>query len=254
MRSLSSHSEAVASRALGVYLPAPNLIGLARALLEFTAARFSGAAFSFPEGKAMADIVLNVEVRERAGTGGARATRNAGLVPGILYGGNQDPVAIAVKSGEFRKALHTGKLLGHLVTLKYGEETQPVIAKDVQFHPVTDNPVHFDLFRVDAHGQIRISVPVSFRNHEASPGLKRGGALNVNLHEIELMAPADAIPEEIVIDLTGLEIGDNVHAADLKLPDRVEVSAHHREATIASIATSSAMQSVEATEGETPAA
>jgi large subunit ribosomal protein L25 len=176
------------------------------------------------------------------------------MVPGVLYGGDKDPVSIAVKANEFRKALHTGKLLGHLVTLKYGDETQPVIAKDVQFHPVTENPLHFDLFRVDAHAEIRISVPVHFQNHEASPGLKRGGALNINLHELELMAPADAIPEEIVIDLTGLEIGDNIRAADLKLPPRVQVSAHDRDATVASISTSSALQSEEAGEDETPAA
>ena len=190
----------------------------------------------------MAEIVLNVQVRDRAGTGGARQSRNGGLVPGILYGGAKGPVSIAVNSGEFRKALHTGKLLGHLVTLKYGDEVQPVIAKDVQFHPVTDTPVHFDLFRVDAHQLIRISVPVHFRNHDASPGLKRGGALNVNLHELELMAPANAIPEDVVIDLTGLEIGDAVRAGDVDLPSGVEVTAHHRDATVASIATSSAMQ------------
>jgi len=194
----------------------------------------------------MADIVLNVEVRERAGTGGARETRNAGLVPGVLYGGSKAPVSIAVKSGEFRKALTTGKLLGHLVTLKYGDEVQPVIAKDVQFHPVTDAPVHFDLYRVDEHQLIRINVPVHFRNHEASPGLKRGGTLNVNLHELELMAPADSIPEELVIDLTGMEIGDSVRAADLALPKGVELTAHHRDATVASVATSSAMTSEEA--------
>jgi large subunit ribosomal protein L25 len=190
----------------------------------------------------MAEIVLNVQVRDRAGTGGARQARNAGLVPGVLYGGAKEPVSIAVNSGEFRKALHTGKLLGHLVTLKYGDEVQPVIAKDVQFHPVTDRPVHFDLFRVDAHQLIRISVPVHFRNHDASPGLKRGGALNVNLHELELMAPANAIPEDVVIDLTGLEIGDAVRAGDVELPSGVEVTAYHRDATVASIATSSAMQ------------
>jgi large subunit ribosomal protein L25 len=203
----------------------------------------------------MADIVLNVEVRTRAGTGGARQARNAGLVPGILYGGAKDPVSIAVASGEFRKALHTGKLLGHLVTLKYGDEVQPVIAKDVQFHPVTDAPVHFDLFRVDAHQLIRISVPVHFRNHDASPGLKRGGALNVNLHELELMAPADQIPEDVVIDLTGLEIGDSVRAGDIELPAGIEVTAYHRDATVASIATSSAMQveEEEGAEGETAA-
>lgn len=200
----------------------------------------------------MADIVLNVEVREHIGTGGARAARREGFVPGILYGGDQAPVAIAVKEREFHKALHTGKLLGHLVTLRYGEEEQPVIAKDVQFHPVTDRPLHFDLYRVDAHQQVHIEVPVTFQNHEDSPGLKRGGALNVNLHEIEVLAAADHIPEEIVIDLTGLEIGDSVRASDLKLPKGVEISARHRDATVASVATSSAMvaEDAETEEGE----
>ena len=203
----------------------------------------------------MADIVLNVEVRERAGSGGARAVRREGKVPGVLYGGAQAPVAIAVRQNEFRKALYTGKLLGHLVTLRYGEETQPVIAKDVQFHPVTDEPTHFDLYRVDAHQLIRIAVPVHFRNQEASPGIKRGGTLNVNLHELELMAPADHIPEELVVDLTGLDIGDAVRAVDIALPKGVELSAQSRDATVASIATSSAMVSAEAgAEGEEGAA
>src|SRR6202012_2083200 len=112
---------------------------------------------------AMADIVLNVEVRERTGTGGARVARRAGLVPGVLYGGDKDPRATSVKMNEFRKALYPGKLLGHLVTLKYGSETQPVIAKAVDMHPVTDTPWHFDLYRVDAHQQIKIAVPVHFQ-------------------------------------------------------------------------------------------
>jgi large subunit ribosomal protein L25 len=194
----------------------------------------------------MADIVLNVEVREQQGTGGARAVRREGKVPGVLYGGEQAPVAIAVRSNEFRKALYTGKLLGHLVTLKYGEESQPVIAKDIQFHPVTDEPVHFDLFRVGAHQLIKISVAVHFINQEASPGIKRGGTLNIAIHEVELMVPADAIPEELVVDLTGLDIGATIRAADLNLPKGATVSLHDRDAVFASIATSSAMQSVEA--------
>ena len=166
----------------------------------------------------MAEIVLNVEVRERAGTGAARETRRAGLVPGILYGGDQKPVSITVKANEFRKALYTGKLLGHLVTLKYGAESQRVIAKDVQVHPVTDEPLHFDLYRVDEHQEIRIAVPVHFRNHEEAPGLKRGGTLNIALHEVMVLVPADQIPEELVVDLTGLEIGDNVRVSDIRLP------------------------------------
>src|SRR3984957_151365 len=192
-----------------------------------------GVSFREPD-TTMADIVLNVEVREQQGTGAARAVRREGKVPGVLYGGSKAPGAIPGRSGDFRKALYTGKLLGHLVTLKYGDESQPVIAKDVQFHPVTDEPVHFDLYRVDAHQLIRIAVPVRFRNHEASPGLKRGGALNVNLHELEVMAPADAIPEEILIDLTGLEIGDAVRSTDVTLPEGIELTAYHRDATIPS--------------------
>jgi large subunit ribosomal protein L25 len=170
------------------------------------------------EAMAMAEIVLNVEVREGAGTGSARAVRRAGQVPGVLYGGDKEPVAIAIRANEFRKALYTGKLLGHLVTLKYGKETQPVIAKDVQMHPVTDEPIHFDLYRVDVHQEIKIAVPVHFRNHDDSPGLKRGGTLNVALHELTISVPADQIPEELVVDLTGLEIGDNVRVSDIKLP------------------------------------
>jgi large subunit ribosomal protein L25 len=205
----------------------------------------------------MAEIVLNVEVRERLGSGGARDARRQGKVPGVLYGGKEGPVAIAVAHSEFRKALYTGKLLGHLVTLKHGKETQPVIAKDVQFHPVTDEPTHFDLYRVDAHQKIRISVPVHFRNQDASPGIKRGGTLNINLHELEVMAAADHIPEELVVDLTGLDIGDAVRAVEVTLPQGVELSSHHRDATVASIATSSAMVSEEAeetaeVEAETP--
>ncbi len=201
----------------------------------------------------MAEIVLNVEVREDVGTGGARAARRDGKVPGVLYGGPRGPVPIAVAGNEFRKALYSGKLLGHMVTLKHGGESQSVIAKDVQFHPVNDEPVHFDLYRVDEHQLIRISVPVHFKNQEASPGLKRGGALNIALHQVELLAPADSIPEELVVDLTGLDVGDSVRALDLKLPAGVQIAPHDRDATVASIATSSAMTSEEATAEETPA-
>ena len=195
----------------------------------------------------MADIILIVEVRERTGTGGARETRRAGLVPGVLYGGDKDPVAIAVKSNEFRKALYTGKLLGHLVTLKHGNETQPVIAKVVDMHPVTDEPMHFDLFRVDAHQTIKISIPVHFKNQEASPGLKKGGTLNVVRHEVELACPADAIPEELVFDLTGLEIGDTIRIGAFELPKGVTATVD-RDFVIATIAGSAASASEAAEE------
>jgi large subunit ribosomal protein L25 len=193
----------------------------------------------------MAEIVLDVEVRERIGTGGARETRNAGKVPGVLYGGDKAPVPIAVNLNAFKKALYTGRLNGHLVTLKYGKETQKVIAKAIDFHPVTDAPIHFDLYRVDEHQTIRISVPVHFKNHEASPGLKRGGALIVAFHELEINVPADHIPEDIIVDLTGLDIGASVHVSDLKLPsDVTAVSA--KETVIASVTGSAAEKSADA--------
>src|SRR6185436_8279688 len=166
----------------------------------------------------MADIVLNVEVRERTGTGGARETRRAGLVPGVLYGGDKDPVAISVKANEFRKALYTGKLLGHLVTLKHGSETQSVIAKAVDMHPVTDQPVHFDLYRVSANQTIKIGVPVHFANQDTSPGLKRGGTLNVVFHDVLVSCHANQSPEELIVDLGALDIGDSVHISDVAFP------------------------------------
>ena len=188
----------------------------------------------------MADIVLNVEVRDTVGTGAARAARREGNVPGVLYGGPSGPVAIAVRSNEFRKALYSGKLLGHLVTLRHGGKNQRVIAKDVQFHPVTDEPVHFDLYRVDEHQLITIAVPVHFKNEEAAPGMKGGGALNINLHEVHIEVPADSTPEELVVDLTGLEMGAVINAADLKLPKGAKVAKHDAELTVASIGISSA--------------
>ena len=183
----------------------------------------------------MADIILNVEVRDRSGTGGARETRRAGKVPGVLYGGGKAPVNIAVKANEFRKALYTGKLVGHLVTLQHGKETQSVIAKDIQFHPVTDEPVHFDLYRVDEHQLIKIEVPVHFKNHDASPGLKAGGALEVVRHTVELACPADSIPEQLVIDLTGHKIGDTIRMSEITLPKGIQPALAGRDFVIATI-------------------
>ena len=194
----------------------------------------------------MAEIVLNVEVRERTGTGGSREARRAGKVPGVLYGGPRGPVPGAVNANEFRKALYTGKLLGHLVTLKHGEETQGVIAKDIQFHPVTDQPVHFDLYRVDEHQLVKINIPVHFKNHELSPGMKRGAALNIARHEVEVWAPADHIPEDLVADLTGLEIGDSIRWSNLNAPAGVEPVIKGRDFTIATVAGSAASASAEA--------
>jgi len=206
---------------------------------------FLARRFRF-ESMAMADIVLNVEVRDRTGTGGAREARRQAKVPGVLYGGPKGPVPIAVRQNEFRKALYTGKLLGHLVTLRHDKEDQQVIAKDVQFHPVTDEPVHFDLYRVEEGQEIHINVPVHFRNEEASPGMKQGGSLEIVRHDLELICRADRIPEELLVDLTGREMGDTIRLSDITLPAGVRAAANDPEFVIASIKVSSAAQAEDA--------
>jgi large subunit ribosomal protein L25 len=202
----------------------------------------------------MAEIVLNVEVRDRTGTGGAREARRAGKVPGILYGGPKGPVAISVKVNEFRKSLYTGQLHGHLVTLKYGEESQPVIAKDIQFHPVTDEPIHFDLLRVEEGSTIRIAIPVHFKNQDVCPGLKQGGSLEIVRHDVELNCPADAIPEELVFDLSNTQLGDTIRIGDITLPKGVTPSIADRDFVLATLKVSSAgMSEAAAADGEAEA-
>ena len=187
----------------------------------------------------MADIVLNVEVRDRTGTGGAREARRQGQVPGVLYGGPKGPIPVAVRGNEFRKALYTGKLLGHLVTLQHGGEKQQVIAKDVQFHPVTDQPLHFDLYRVEKGQTIHINVPVHFRNEDDCPALRQGGALEIVSHDLELVCRADQIPEELIVDLTGRELGDTIRISDIAIPQGVETAAAP-ETVVATLKISSA--------------
>lgn len=196
----------------------------------------------------MSDIVLPVEVREGTGKGAARAARRAGMVPGVLYGGERGAVSIAVKANVLRKAIHTGKFLSHMVTLQHGKETQPVIPRDVQFHPVTDEPLHIDLFRVEEDTVINVEVTVHFINEEKSPGLKRGGVLNVVRHAVELSCPAGSIPEEIVVDMTGKEIGDSIHISDVTLPEGVKPTITDRDFTIATLQGARVM--VESEEGE----
>lgn len=191
----------------------------------------------------MAEIILNVDVRDGVGTGGARAARRAGFVPGVLYGGEQAPVAISVNEKDFRKSLYTGKLLGHLVTLKYGDETQPVIAKTVQFDPVSDRPLHFDLMRVDANAPVKIEIAVHFKNADEAPFTRAGGMLEIVRHSVEILVAADLIPDELVVDLKGREIGENIRISDIVLPKGATTVIADRDFMIATIKASSAAQS-----------
>ena len=196
----------------------------------------------------MAEIILNVDVRDGVGTGGARAARRAGMVPGVLYGGDKAPVAISVNERDFRKSLYTGKLLGHLVTLKYGKESQPVIARDVQFDPVTDRPLHFDLMRVDEKQTIKIDIPVHFINQDQCEAFRQGGSLEIVRHTVEISVRADQIPEELVVDLTNHKLGDTIRVSEIELPKGAEPTITDRDFVIASIKVSSAAMSEAADE------
>jgi large subunit ribosomal protein L25 len=187
------------------------------------------------KGDTVAGIVLTVERRERTGSGAARATRRLERVPGILYGGPRGPVPIDVERKALIKAVRSGKFLSHMITLQHQGEQQPVIPRAIQFHPVTDEPIHVDLYRVEENSIIGVDVVVHFKNHLESPGLKRGGVLNVVEHTIRLNVPASKIPEEIVVDLTGLDVGAVIHLSNLSLPEGATPVVRDRDLTIASI-------------------
>ena len=180
-------------------------------------------------------ITLNVDVRERTGKGGAREARRLGLVPGVLYGGGEDPVAINLKMNEILKAIQTGAFLASTVSLSHDGKKQLVIPQAIQLHPVSDKPQHVDLYRVKKDQIITVEVSVNFINDEESPGIKKGAALNIVRHAVEMNVRADSIPETLVADLTGLDIGDNIKISDIKLPDGAEPTITDRDFTIASV-------------------
>ncbi len=190
------------------------------------------------------EIVLNVDVRERTGRGGAREARRNGMVPGILYGGDRDPVAISVDKKTVTQALKSGKFIAHTVTLEHKGERQLVFTQDIHFHPVTDEPTHLDLYRVEKGQIIRVAVHVTVTGQGVSPGIKRGGALNLVRHEVWLYAPADQIPEEIVADVSELDIGQAVKISAIKLPEGTRPVIAGRDFTIATIAGRSAKDEV----------
>ena len=189
--------------------------------------------------------IFYCEPRDRTGTGSARASRREGWVPGVLYGGGDDPVAIRLRKNEVLKAYLAGRMKAHLAKIDVpGEDgQQPVIARAVQVDPVKGQPIHVDFMRVDEKTRIDVEVPVRFQNEEKSPGLKRGGVLNVVRHAVEVYAPATAIPEAFEIDVDGLDIGDTIHASAINLPANISLVVTDRDFTIATIAAPSAMRS-----------
>jgi large subunit ribosomal protein L25 len=180
-------------------------------------------------------IELKAWARGRAGKGGARATRREGRIPGILYGDKQEPETIAVDYRAISQQMHTGHFQSTIFTLDVDGKKTRVIPRGVQLDPIRDFPIHVDFMRVGKDALVTVEVPVRFLNEAASPGLKRGGMLNIVRHDIPVRCPADAIPDHFEVDLTGLEIGDSVHISAIVLPTGVRPTITERDFTVATI-------------------
>lgn len=189
-------------------------------------------------------LTISAEPRERAGKGASRALRRAGRVPAVIYGGKEGPEPIHVEEKALNKLLGTGHFMNSLIMVDVGGKAMRTLPKDVAFDPVSDRPLHVDFFRLVKGAKVEVNIPVVFINEEDSPGLKRGGVLNVVRHELELLCDADTIPDEIEIDVTGLEIGDSIHISDVALPNGAE-SVLERDFTIAGVVAPSALKSAE---------
>jgi len=198
-------------------------------------------------------LTLPAETRERAGKGASRALRREGRVPAVVYGGNEEPLAIHVEEKLLVKQLGTGHFFNSIVEVEVGGKKLRTLPKDVAFHPVNDRPLHADFLRLSANSTVHVEVPVVFVNEAASPGLKRGGVLNIVRHELELVCEADKIPDDIAIDVTGFDVGDSIHISHVSLPAGSKSAISDRDFTIATIVAPSGLRSEEGDNSKTEA-
>ena len=200
-------------------------------------------------------LTLPAEARDRAGKGASRALRRDGRVPAVVYGEKKEPLSIHVEEKLLNKMLSTGHFMNSVIMIDFQGKPHRTLPKAVDFHPVSSRPIHVDFLRIGEHTKVTVGIPVRFDNDEESPGLKRGGVLNVVQHELQLVCDAAHIPEEIHIDLTGLEIGDTIHISQVKLPEGVKPANEDEDYTVATVVAPSAMKAEDeetAAEGEVP--
>ncbi|MGB1472949.1 MAG: 50S ribosomal protein L25/general stress protein Ctc [Candidatus Puniceispirillaceae bacterium] len=184
----------------------------------------------------MSDITqIDATMRSRVGKGSARAARRAGRVPAVIYGDKKAPLTIELEERVVRKVIHEPGIFGRLLNINIDGKNTTVLTRDIQMHPVTDEPLHMDMLRVGATSTVSVAVPVEFINHEKSPGLKIGGVLNVVRHEVELNCPAGDIPEKITVDLDGVKIGDSIHISAIELPEGATPTITDRDFTVATL-------------------
>ena len=184
----------------------------------------------------MSDItVISANQRDRVGKGSARAARRAGMVPAVIYGNKQPALGIELEARVIRKIIHEPGIFSRLLKISVGGEEITVLTRDIQFHPVSDEALHFDFLRVNESSTIAVAIGVEFINEDKCPGLRIGGNLNVVRHEVELNCPANDIPEKIVIDLEGIKVGDSIHISAIELPEGVTPTITDRDFTVATL-------------------
>src|SRR3954469_1600235 len=187
-------------------------------------------------------LTLSAETRDRAGKGASRAMRREGRVPAVVYGNKEAPLPIHVEEKALMRALSTGHFMNSVVMIDVGGGTTRTLPKDVQFHPVTDRPLHVDFLRISEHAKVTVAVPIRFTGEDQSRGLKRGGVLNAVRHDLELTCDAAEIPDEVEVSLAGLDIGDSLHISAVTLPRGTESAISDRDFTIATIVAPSGLK------------
>lgn len=202
---------------------------------------------------------LKAQARSGVGKGAARALRRQGLIPAVIYGDKKPPLAISISTNEANKRIYAGGFLSHVLTLDVDGEKHRVIPRDYQLDVVKDFPLHVDFLRIGRGSKLNVQVHVEFINEEASPGIKRGGVLNIVHHTLDLTVDAENIPEKVTVDLTGKDIGDTIHISSIQLPAGAVDHSHEDDVTIATIVAPSALRSEEdaapaAAAAEVPAA
>ena len=187
-------------------------------------------------------LTLPAEARDRAGKGASRALRREGRVPAVVYGEKKEPLSIHVEEKLLSKMLSTGHFMNTVVMVDVAGQTTRTLPKAVDFHPVSSRPIHVDFLRISEHTKVHVAVPIRFVGEETSRGLKRGGVLNAVRHDLELVCDAAEIPEEVEVDLSGLDIGDSLHISAVTLPKGTESAIADRDFTIATIVAPSGLK------------
>lgn len=196
------------------------------------------------------NVSFSAQLRERAGKGAARAARRAGQVPCVIYGNGKDPLPISIEARLLKRELADAGFFTQIYEIDVQGQKEQVLARDVQMHPIKDEPLHIDFLRVSGDSRITVAVPVRFLNEEDSAGLRRGGVLNVVRYEIEVECSPSAIPEYIDVDLADADIGDSLHISGVTLPEGVTPTITDRDFTIATIVAPSAVKAEAAEEEE----